>query len=91
MSGTGESSSPSRRHDQDLQNLKEKLEQEIKASKELEKLSKQIEITITPEGLRIELIEDKNGTFYRERQRAPERQRTGAAGAAGRGTEDAAQ
>jgi chemotaxis protein MotB len=24
----------------------------------------QIEITITPEGLRIELIEDKNGTFY---------------------------
>ena len=25
---------------------------------------KQIEITITPEGLRIELIEDKNGTFY---------------------------
>jgi len=47
-----------------LQNLKEKLEQEIKARKDLEKLSKQIEITITPEGLRIELIEGKNGTFY---------------------------
>jgi chemotaxis protein MotB len=30
----------------------------------LEKLSKQIEITITPEGLRIELLEQKNGTFY---------------------------
>ena len=30
----------------------------------MEKLSKQIEITITPEGLRIELLEDKNGTFY---------------------------
>ena len=30
----------------------------------MEKLSKQIEITITPEGLRIELIEGKNGTFY---------------------------
>jgi chemotaxis protein MotB len=30
----------------------------------LQKLIKQIEITITPEGLRIELIEDKNGTFY---------------------------
>lgn len=44
--------------------LKDKLEQEIKAGKELEKLSKQIEITITPEGLRIELIEGKNGTFY---------------------------
>jgi chemotaxis protein MotB len=47
-----------------MQRLKEKLEAEIKAKKELEKLSKQIEITITPEGLRIELIEDKNGTFY---------------------------
>ena len=52
------------RDDQQLQKLKEKLEKEIQAKKELEKLSKQIEITITPEGLRIELIEDKNGTFY---------------------------
>lgn len=48
----------------DMQKLKQKLEEEIKARKELEKLSKQIEITITPEGLRIELIETKNGTFY---------------------------
>ncbi len=48
----------------DLAKVKEKLEKEIKAQKELEKLSKQIEITITPEGLRIELFEDKNGTFY---------------------------
>ena len=47
-----------------LAELKQKLEQEIKAKKELEKLSKQIEITITPEGLRIELIEGRNGTFY---------------------------
>ena len=47
-----------------LQDLKEKLEQEIKARKELEKLNKQIEMTITSEGLRIELMEDKNGTFY---------------------------
>jgi chemotaxis protein MotB len=47
-----------------LEKLKEKLEAEIKARKDLEKLSKQIEITITPEGLRIELIEGKDGTFY---------------------------
>jgi chemotaxis protein MotB len=47
-----------------LEKLKEKIEAEIKARKDLEKLSKQIEITITPEGLRIELIEDKKGTFY---------------------------
>jgi len=48
----------------DMKKLKEKLEEEIKAKKELEKLAKQIEITITSEGLRIELIEGKNGTFY---------------------------
>jgi chemotaxis protein MotB len=48
----------------DLEKLKEKLEEEIKARKDLEKLSKQIEIKVTPEGLRIELIEGKNGTFY---------------------------
>jgi chemotaxis protein MotB len=44
--------------------LKEKLEGEIKQKKELEKLSKQIEITITAEGLRVELLEGKDGTFY---------------------------
>jgi hypothetical protein len=44
--------------------LKEKLDEEIKQKKELERLSKQIEITITAEGLRIELLEDRNGTFY---------------------------
>jgi chemotaxis protein MotB len=62
MSGTGETVSIAGK--EDLQKLKEKLEQEIKARKELQKLSKQIEITITPEGLRVELLEDKNGTFY---------------------------
>ncbi len=61
MSGNG---APAVENQSDLQKLKDKLEQEIKAKKELEKLSKQIEITITPEGLRIELLEDKNGTFY---------------------------
>jgi chemotaxis protein MotB len=62
VSGTGESIQAVSTGD--LQKLKDKLEQEIKARKDLEKLSKQIEITITPEGLRIELIEGKNGTFY---------------------------
>jgi chemotaxis protein MotB len=55
---------PVMENQRDLEKLKEKLQQEIKAKKELEKLSKQIEMTITPEGLRIELLEDKNGTFY---------------------------
>ena len=61
MSGTGATVTENQ---SDLAKLKEKLEKEIRAKKELEKLSKQIEITITPEGLRIELLEDKNGTFY---------------------------
>ena len=61
MSGN---SAPVAENQNDLEKLKQKLELEIKAKKELEKLSKQIEMTITPEGLRIELLEDKNGTFY---------------------------
>jgi chemotaxis protein MotB len=61
MSGNGKTVSAA---SDDMQKLKEKLEKEIAAKKDLEKLSKQIEITITSEGLRIELLEDKNGTFF---------------------------
>ena len=63
MSGTGEET-VSASAKTSMEQLKERLEQGIKARKDLEKLSKQIEMTITPEGLRIELLEDKNGTFY---------------------------
>ena len=62
MTGTGEAIPVATK--QNLEQLKEKLEKQIQANAELKKLSKQIEITITSEGLRIELIEDKNGTFY---------------------------
>jgi chemotaxis protein MotB len=62
MTGTGESVSAAAARD--MQKLKQKLEEQIKAKKDLEKLSKQIEITLTPEGLRVELLEDRNGTFY---------------------------
>jgi chemotaxis protein MotB len=62
MTGTGET--VTQVSNDNLQKLKDKLEQEIKARIDLKKLSKQIEITITPEGLRIELIEGRNGTFY---------------------------
>ena len=44
--------------------LKAKLEHTILAQKDLVKLSKQVEITITGEGLRVELIEGKGGTFF---------------------------
>ncbi|MGA9069672.1 MAG: flagellar motor protein MotB [Terracidiphilus sp.] len=63
LSGTGQAII-AKMSDSQLEDLKKKLEEEIKARKDLEKLSKQIEITITPEGLRIELIEGKDGTFY---------------------------
>ena len=46
-----------------VQLLKQEIQKAIK-DQNLDKLGKQIEITITPEGLRIELIEDKNGTFF---------------------------
>ena len=66
MTGTGEGSvaASEKANEKALQDLKEKLEKEIKDKKELEKLMKQIEMTITNEGLRIELIEGKNGTFF---------------------------
>ena len=65
MPESGKGTTPTaNQNQQELQDLKEKLEKEIQANKELQKLIKQIEITITPEGLRIELLETRNGTFY---------------------------
>jgi chemotaxis protein MotB len=48
----------------DLRDLKARLEQQVTSNPALVKLKKQIEITITPEGLRIELIESRDGTFF---------------------------
>jgi chemotaxis protein MotB len=62
MTGSGETLTASAATS--MAQLKERLEQGIKAQKDLQQLSKQIEMTITSEGLRIELLEDKNGTFY---------------------------
>jgi chemotaxis protein MotB len=64
LSGTGVSDAIASASTDQLQKLKDKLDKEIQARKELVKLNKQIEMTITPEGLRIELIEGKNGTFF---------------------------
>lgn len=47
-----------------VEKLKERIQKAIQNQKDLEKLAKQVEITITPEGLRIELIENRNGTFF---------------------------
>ena len=62
MSGNGVNVTQA--NNEQMKLLKEKLEAEIAAKKELEKLKNQIEMTVTPEGLRIEMLEDKNGTFF---------------------------
>jgi chemotaxis protein MotB len=48
----------------DMPKLKEKLEKAIQQAKDLDKLKNQIEITVTPEGLRIELLESATSTFF---------------------------
>ncbi len=48
----------------DMQKLKEKLQQALKSVPAMEKLKNQISMTITGEGLRIELVEDSHGIFF---------------------------
>jgi chemotaxis protein MotB len=47
-----------------IANLKQKIEEAIHRMNDLKALENQIQITITPEGLRIELLETKDGTFF---------------------------
>lgn len=47
-----------------VEKLKESIKKAILKQKDLDKLANQVEMTITTEGLRIELIDDKNGTFF---------------------------
>jgi chemotaxis protein MotB len=48
----------------DIEKLKEQLQRQIAQQINLKDISKQVEMTITPEGLRIELLESKDGTFF---------------------------
>jgi len=47
-----------------VQKLKEEIQKAILQQKDLGSLAKQIEVTVTGEGLRIELIEGNGGTFF---------------------------
>lgn len=47
-----------------IRSLKERLQKSIGQLNDLKALSNQIEITVTPEGLRIELLETKDGSFF---------------------------
>jgi chemotaxis protein MotB len=49
---------------EDMAKLKTELEKSIQRMNDLDKLNKNIEITVTAEGLRIELIESEKGTFF---------------------------
>jgi chemotaxis protein MotB len=48
----------------DMPKLKEELEKAISKVPNFDKIKDQIEMTITPEGLRIELLETETGTFF---------------------------
>jgi chemotaxis protein MotB len=48
----------------DMPKLKDQLEQKIRQMKDFEKLKDHISITVTSEGLRIELMESASGTFF---------------------------
>jgi chemotaxis protein MotB len=49
---------------EDMGKLKEELEKAIRQMPNFDKLKNQIEITVTAEGLRIEMLESANGTFF---------------------------
>jgi chemotaxis protein MotB len=61
MQGTGEALPLSK---ENIAELKEELQKRIKKISNFDKLSKQIEMTVTAEGLRIELLEAASGTFF---------------------------
>jgi chemotaxis protein MotB len=49
---------------ENMAELKEQLQKSIQSINDLEKLRKNIEMTVTAEGLRIELLESEKGTFF---------------------------
>jgi chemotaxis protein MotB len=61
LAGTGENIQLTK---QDMALLKDKLQKTIQKMNDLDKLKKNIEMTVTAEGLRIELIESEKGTFF---------------------------
>jgi len=60
-SGIGETPTLNRA---DLQHLKEKLEEVLRQIPEFQHMEKQIRITLTTEGLRVDLIETERGLFF---------------------------
>ena len=61
MDGTGDSVPLDKKG---ISELKEKMERQIASRPDLSKLHNQVDIIITPEGMRVELMESKDGTFF---------------------------
>jgi chemotaxis protein MotB len=61
LAGTGENLQLAK---QDMAKLKVELQKSIQSINDLDKLKKNIEMTVTAEGLRIELLESEKGTFF---------------------------
>ena len=61
MGGVGPASAPKQ---EDMAKLKEDLIKSLEKSPEFNKIKDQIEMSLTPEGLQIELMESSKGTFF---------------------------
>src|SRR5208337_1126803 len=61
MAGAGEEFKVTK---ENMGQLKEQLQKSIRSITDLDKLKKNIEMTVTSEGLRIELLESAGGTFF---------------------------
>ncbi len=61
LKGSGESVAITK---ENMAQLKEELQRAMQKISNFDKLSKQIEMTVTAEGLRIELLETESGTFF---------------------------
>jgi chemotaxis protein MotB len=66
--GTGETVSVGK---DDMEDLKSKLEQAVKKPPEFEKLKDYIQLSVTGEGLRVELIESEKGIFFNSGSATP--------------------
>jgi len=54
-----------------MEKLKDELQKSVRKMNDFEKLSKQIEMTVTSEGLRVELLESEVGTFFNSGSSGP--------------------
>jgi chemotaxis protein MotB len=68
MGGTGDASAVK---EEDMSKLKDEVMKDMAKMANFDKLKNLIEITITPEGLQIELMEDPNGTFFENGSAVP--------------------